>query len=158
MSRLSDWLKHKVRDPFLTEIKKGVTPDEIAAAVSVSLAIAVNPIIGTTTILCLIAGKIFRLNHLIMQTINYFSYPLQLLLIVPLVRLGEIITGAEKLPLNPTLILEEFNRSFSGFLIKFGMAGLHGLLGWLIAVPPCAFIINFILRKFLHKWVKSKSA
>jgi len=157
MNRLSDWLKRKVRDPLLAELKKGVSPSEIAAAISVSLAIAVNPIIGTTTILCLLAGKVFRLNHLIMQTINYFSYPLQLLLIIPLVRLGEMITGSEKLPLNPTLIIEEFNRSISGFLVKFGMAGLHGLLGWLIAVPPCAFIINFILKKFLSKWMKFKS-
>lgn len=157
MPRLSDWLKRKVRDPLLAELKKGVSPDEIAAAVAVSLAIAVNPIIGTTTILCLLAGKIFRLNHLIMQTINYFSYPLQLLLIIPLVRLGEWITGAEQMPLNPALIIEELNRSFSGFLVKFGMAGLHGLLGWLVAIPPVVFIINFILKKILRKWIKSKT-
>jgi uncharacterized protein (DUF2062 family) len=146
MGRVSDWLRRKVRDPLVAELRQGATPEAVAAAVTVSLAIAINPVIGTTTVGCLLAGRVFRLNHVVMQVINHVSYPLQLLLIVPFVRLGETVTGAEHLPLSPAAIVDEFSRSFGGFVQKFGLAYAHGLLGWVLVVPASAWLLNFVLR------------
>jgi uncharacterized protein (DUF2062 family) len=157
MGRVSDWLRRKVRDPLVAELRQGATPEAVAAAVTVSLAIAINPIIGTTTVGCLLAGRLFRLNHVVMQVINHTSYPLQILLIVPFVRLGETVTGAEHLPLSPSAIVDEFGRSFGGFLQKFGMAYVHGIIGWLIVVPASAWILNLVLRSVFRR-VLPKSA
>ena len=41
-----------------------------------------------------------RLNVVAMQVANHLVYPAQLLLLVPFVRLGERLTGAERLPLS----------------------------------------------------------
>jgi len=60
MSRIADWFKRKVKDPLLAELKQGITAKELALACAASLAISVNPFIGTTTLLCLLAGKSFR--------------------------------------------------------------------------------------------------
>ena len=157
MGRVVDWFKHKVRDPLLAELKQGATPEDFAAATTVSLAIAVNPFIGTTTILCLLAGKIFRLNHVVMQTINYFSYPLQLVLIVPFIRLGEKVTGAEPFPIHLDDLIAQFRESIPGFFTKFGIAGWHALIGYLIVVPISAWIFNFFLKKIFRKILKPKS-
>lgn len=151
MGRVSDWLRRKVRDPLVAELRQGATPEAVSAAVVVSFAIAINPIIGTTTLGCLVAGRLFRLNHVVMQTVNHLSYPLQILLIVPFVRLGETVTGAAHVALSPSAIVDEFNRSFSGFVAKFWMAYVHGLVGWALTVPLACWLLHFVLRATFRK-------
>lgn len=158
MGRVSDWLRRKVRDPLMAELRQGASPEAVSAAVVVSLAIAINPIIGTTTIGCLVAGRVFRLNHVVMQVINHVSYPLQLLLIVPFVRLGETVTGAEHIPLSPSALIDEFSRSFVGFVQKFGLAYAHGIVGWLLVVPASAWVLHFVLRSVFRRILPKPSA
>jgi uncharacterized protein (DUF2062 family) len=146
MRRIRDWLTRRVVEPLIAQVKRGLTAEGLAAGVTVSLAIAINPVIGTTTVLCLLAGRLFRLNHVVMQTVNHLTYPLQILLLVPFVRLGEWLTGAEPLPLSPSLLIEEFKQSsFWGFVAKFGLAYAHGLLGWVIVVPLASVGLYFAL-------------
>lgn len=146
MRRIRDWLTRRVVEPLIAQVKRGLTAEGLAAGVTVSLAIAINPVIGTTTVLCLLAGRLFRLNHVVMQTVNHLTYPLQILLLVPFVRLGEWLTGAEPLPLSPSLLIEEFKQSsFWGFVAKFGLAYAHGLLGWVLVAPITCLALYFVL-------------
>lgn len=151
MGRVSDWLRRKVRDPLVAELRQGASPAAVSAAVAVSFAIAINPIIGTTTLGCLVAGRLFRLNHVVMQVVNHSCYPLQILLIVPFVRLGETVTGARHVALTPKAIIDEFNRSFPDFVEKFWMAYVHGLIGWAITVPLLCWLLHFALRAAFRK-------
>ena len=151
MGRVSDWLRRKVRDPLLAELRQGATPEAVSAAVVVSFAIAIVPVIGVTTLGCFVVGRLFRLNHVVMQIINHASYPLQILLIVPFVRLGETLTGAGHIALTPTAIIDEFNRSIPGFVEKFWMAYVHGVLGWLVTAVPACWALYFVLRSAFCK-------
>ena len=152
MGRVSDWLRRKVRDPLVAELRQGATPEAVSAAVVVSFAIAIVPVIGITTLGCVVVGRIFRLNHVVMQVVNHSCYPLQILLIVPFVRLGEKLTGAEPLPLDVGLLIAEFQKSFGGFVAKFGMAYVHGMLGWLLVVPVSAALLHFTLVTLLRRF------
>ena len=158
MGRVSDWLRRKVRDPLVAELRQGATPEAVSAAVTVSFAIAILPVIGVTTLVCLLVGRVFRLNHVVMQIINHSSYPLQILLIVPFVRLGETVTGARHIHLTPKAIIDEFNRSFSDFVEKFWMAYVHGMIGWVITVPLACWILHFFLRSAFRKVLPKPSA
>jgi hypothetical protein len=158
MGRVSDWLRRKVRDPLMAELRQGATPEAVAAAVAVSFAIAIVPVIGVTTLGCVVAGRVFRLNHVVMQLVNHLSYPLQILLIVPFVRLGENLTGAAHVALSPSAIVEEFNRSFAGFVAKFWMAYVHGVLGWVVAALPACWLLHFVLRASFRKLLPKPSA
>ncbi len=151
MGRVSDWLRRKVRDPLVAELRQGATPEAVSAAVVVSFAIAINPIIGTTTLGCIVAGRVFRLNQVVMQIVNHVSYPLQILLIVPFVRLGETVTGSRHIHLTPKAIIDEFNRSIPDFIEKFWVAYVHGLIGWAITVPLACWILHFFLRATFRK-------
>jgi uncharacterized protein (DUF2062 family) len=158
MGRVGDWLRRKVRDPLLAELRQGATPEAVSAAVTVSLAIAINPFIGTTTLGCLIAGRVFRLNHVVMQVVNHAAFPLQLLLIVPYVRIGETILGARHFSLKPSAIIEEFNRSIPDFMEKFWLTGLHGLIGWVLTVPLACWLLHLILRRLFRRFVPSPAS
>jgi len=151
MGRVGDWLRRKVRDPLLAELRQGATPEAVSAAVTVTLAIAINPFIGTTTLGCLVAGRLFRLNQVVMQVINHSAFPLQILLIVPFVRLGETLSGARHFALTPEAIIGEFNRSIPDFLEKFWLTGLHGLIGWAVTVPLACWLLHLILRRTFHR-------
>jgi hypothetical protein len=169
MSRVAGWFKRKVKDPLVAELKQGITAKDLALACAVSLAIAVNPFIGTTTILCLLAGKIFRLNHVVMQIINYFSYPLQIALIIPWIRLGEKITGAEAqvihMPQVFVDLIADFVKAFislvfhadSGpyaiYVSKYSQMGFHALLGWLVVVPWATWIVYKILFLIFKRFI-----
>jgi uncharacterized protein (DUF2062 family) len=153
MSRIADWFKRKVKDPLVAELKQGITAKDLALASAVSLAIAVNPFIGTTTLLCLLAGKIFRLNHVVMQTINYFSYPLQIALIIPWIRLGEKLTGSEAQVIEFTQMKAEFSQSFANFVSKFCQLGVHAFLGWLVVVPWATWIVYRILLLVFKRFI-----
>jgi len=158
MGRVSDWLRRKVRDPLVAELRQGATPESVSAAVVISFAIAILPVIGVTTLVCLLVGRVFRLNHVVMQIVNHSSYPLQILLIVPFVRLGETVTGARHIHLTPKAIIDEFNRSFSDFVEKFWMAYVHGMIGWVITVPLACWILHFFLRSAFRKVLPKPSA
>jgi len=153
MSRIADWFKRKVKDPLLAELKQGITAKDLALASAVSLAIAVNPFIGTTTLLCLLAGKIFRLNHVVMQTINYFSYPLQIALIIPWIRLGEKLTGSEAQVIEFTQMKAEFSQSFANFVSKFCQLGVHAFLGWIVVVPWATWVVYRILLLVFKRFI-----
>jgi uncharacterized protein (DUF2062 family) len=158
MGRVSDWLRRKVRDPLIAELRQGASPEAVAAAVAVSLAIAINPFIGTTTLGCLVAGRLFRLNHVVMQVVNHVAFPLQVLLIVPYVRLGETLSGARHFALTPQAIFDEFNRSLPDFLAKFWLTGLHGLIGWLVTVPLACWLLHLILRRTFRRLLPPPAA
>ncbi len=146
MGAVGAWLARRVRDPLVAELKQGATPEGLANSAAVGAAIGLLPFLGTTTFLCFVAGRLARLNHVALQTVNYLLYPAQIALIVPLVRLGEAVTGAEPMPLSPALIAEKFAESPAAFLGEFGVAGLHGLLGWTLAIPAAAWLLGLALR------------
>ena len=158
MGRVSDWLRRRVRDPLVAELRQGATPEAVSAAVVISFAIAIVPFIGLTTLLCLVTGRLFRLNHVVMQIVNHSAFPLQVLLIVPFVRLGETLSGSRHFVLTPEAIIGEFNRSIPDFLEKFWLTGLHGLIGWLITVPLACWILHFFLRAAFRKVIPQPSA
>jgi len=158
MGRVSDWLRRRVRDPLVAELRQGATPEAVSAAVVVSFAIAIVPFIGLTTLLCLVAGRLFRLNHVVMQIVNHTAFPLQVLLIVPFVRLGETLSGSRHFVLTPEAIIGEFNRSIPDFLDKFWLAGLHGLIGWAVTVPLACWLLHLILRRTFRRLIPPSPA
>lgn len=158
MGRASDWLSRKVRDPLLAQLRQGATPEAVSAAVAVAFALAIVPVIGVTTLLCLLAGRLFRLNHIVMQVVNHVCYPLQLVLLVPFVRLGETIVGAEPIALSPSALIDEFNQSFGGFVAKFGLAYVHGLLGWILTVPLLCWLAHLLLRRAFRRFAPSPAS
>jgi len=67
-----------------------------AWTVALGFAIGMFPLIGVTTIICVLLAGVLRLKQASIQLGNYAALPLQIILLVPCLRLGERITGAER--------------------------------------------------------------
>lgn len=134
----------------MLQLTQGLTPERLALALTIGGVIAVNPFLGTTTLGCLAAGVVLRLNQPALQVANLLAVPFQLALIVPWVRAGEWLYGAVPMPLDPALLATEFAAGPGLFLARFGLSGLHAASAWLLAAPLVGAVLYFSLRPVLR--------
>ncbi len=80
--------KHLVK-PLLDLLRTGATPRRLAWSLAVGAALGINPILGVSSLACLAAAFLFRLNVVATQIINHLVFPLQLALIVVFLRAGD---------------------------------------------------------------------
>ena len=143
-------LKAKIGDPILEQLTQGLSPEKIALTVAVGLTIAVNPVIGTTTILCFVAAWALRLNQPIIQAINWSSYALQLLLIFPFIRLGEKVFRAPPETRSFEELLGMAKGDPVGTIAMLGTTIAHAVVGWMLVAPLLVGAIYYGTRPFFR--------
>ncbi len=133
----------KVAAAIVAQLTQGLSPEKIALTVAVALCIAVNPVIGTTTIGCFVAAWALRLNQPIMQTINWSSYALQLLLIFPFIRLGEKIFHAPPERRSFAELAALMKADPLGSLAMLSSTIGHAVVAWLLVAPLILAAVYF---------------
>ncbi len=136
----------RLREPFRRVLKQGMSPGAVAAAMAVGLALGVFPLLGTTTLLCVGAAYALRLNQPTVQLANYLAYPLQLLLLVPFIRLGERIFGVPPAPLALRALLTGLKTDFGHTLGLFWTSLWHACVAWMLVAPLAAVLLALLLR------------
>jgi len=140
----SGWsLKGAVSRRLKTILTSGLTPRKLLMTLCIGGALGLMPIVWGTTLLCVAAAYVFRLNQVVLQSVNYLLYPLQLALIIPYCRLG-----ARLFPWGPPFPAEILTYVFhgrGGGMIKlFAWATLKAIGAWLVTAPPLAFILYLL--------------
>ena len=148
-----NWLYRRVALPIFALLRLGATPEKLAWSIAVGLLIGINPIIGSTTILCLAVAFLFRLNVAASQVGNHIVYPLELLLVIPLIRLGSFVFHTEPMPLSPKSLLDSARTNPIALTRQLWRWEWHAFIIWLciaaITVPLIAFALAPLLRKLL---------
>jgi thiosulfate reductase cytochrome b subunit len=73
-------------------------------------------------------------------------------MIVVYIRIGERVWGAEPLPFSIGVLVQTFrDASFTEFLQRFGMAGVHAFTAWLLTLPLLVFGLNWLLRPLIRR-------
>ncbi|WP_433983369.1 DUF2062 domain-containing protein [Tunturiibacter empetritectus] len=83
----------------------GASPEKLAWSLAVGLLIGINPILGSTTVLCLAVAFLLRLNIAASQLGNHIVYPLQLVLVIPFIRLASRVFNTAPMPLSANELL-----------------------------------------------------
>jgi uncharacterized protein (DUF2062 family) len=141
--RRTAW-QRQVIDPIAAQLTQGITPEKIALTLAVGSALALFPIIGTTTLLCIAAGILLRLNQPIIQLVNALCTPIHLPAIFLLVRFGARLFNAHDTHMgfvNMNHMLWDDPREF---LERFGETALHAVAAWAV-VAPFWMIITYLL-------------
>jgi uncharacterized protein (DUF2062 family) len=147
----------KIRLFFLNQLRQGSTPLSLAKAVAVAAVISVFPVIGLTTLLCVIAGHFLKLNQPTLQMVNYALAPVQLLMIPVFLKLGAWICQVPSVSVNPLKIVELFAESPKQFFAEYGYAGLQAILAWALLAPAVGFLAYWICRLIIKKMTKPES-
>ena len=144
--------RRRLRDPLVTQLTQGVTPDRLAATLAVGAACALFPFLGFTALLALGAGLALRMNQPILQTLNQLLGPLQLVMILVYVRVGEWIWRAHENRFSIAEMLHTFrDASFGEFIERFGWAGIHAFTAWLMSAPVIIVGIYYPIRPVIRK-------
>lgn len=149
--------QRRVKDPIVAQLTQGVTPDQIALTVAVGSALALFPILGTTSLLCLLVGIVLKLNQPIIQAVNWLCTPIHIPFIFFSVHMGEKLFGSP----HTRFKLHELARLLWEdpllFAQKFGMTGLHACFVWAIAAPFWVALVYFITRPLVREAAKVRA-
>lgn len=141
LSHPSFW-RRRLADPLIGQLKQGATPERLATSLAWGATLGLFPILGTTTTLCGVAGVVFKLNHIALQVTNWLVYPLQIILIIPFLRLGNLIFGHAQFPLSLQEITELFATDFTGTARNLAGLALRGIIAWALVAVPSAWIMR----------------
>jgi uncharacterized protein (DUF2062 family) len=144
-------LLRKVVAYFRGLLQQGLSPEKIALCLALGVAITSVPIsFGLSTALCVAAALGFRLNLPVIQAANWAASPLQLLLFIPYMRVGEFLTRARPLPLSIAQITAMFRADLWGSLERLWGSILRATLGWAVLAPLETLAIYIVLVPLLR--------
>jgi len=145
-SARTPWQRHVI-DPIAAQLTQGITPEKIALTLSVGSALALFPIFGTTTLLCLAAGILLKLNQPIIQLVNMLCATIHFPLIVCLFRMGHLMFGVPYTHVGLGMMhhmLDTFWEDPTKFFERFGVDALHAVVAWLV-IAPFWMIVTYML-------------
>ncbi len=132
-----------------------MSPEKMALTCALGVVVGILPIWGVTTFICLLIAPVFRINIVMLQLIHYFVYPLQLLLIIPFIKVGTFLFGVNPMPYALTELISMFKIDFWGELKQVGFAIALGVGVWAVVSVPLGMGIYFISHHFFVKWRKA---
>ena len=133
--------------------KQGFSSETLAMSISIGIIGGAFPVIGLASYVCLLLTLAFRQNIIIVQVVNWLVYPLQILLIIPFLRIGNSIFSGGQF----TITLHQIVVAFQGGLLNgiklIGLISLYGIIAWVaIAIP--ALFISYSLFLLLFRTIK----
>jgi uncharacterized protein (DUF2062 family) len=138
-------MKHNVNSWLV----QGISPRRLALTMALGFAIGCIPVLGVTTALCIAVALIWRLKFPVIQAANWAAAPLQLLLIVPFMRLGGWIFA-----FGPGRAVEIGSLLHTSPLALISqvceMAG-QALLAWLLIAIPMVALMTAMLTTLLRR-------
>jgi len=147
---MRDFLQRRLIAPLVALLRQGVTPAELALSLSLGTAIGLIPILGVATALCALAAVFFRLNMPAIQLVNYLLTPLQLILIIPLLRFGELLVNAPRFPVTLESGLALLSHGAIDAVQVLATAIAHATLGWIVLAPLAVFALFRIFEPALR--------
>jgi uncharacterized protein (DUF2062 family) len=143
--------QRRVLDPIVAQLTQGITPEKIALTIAVGSALALFPILGTTTVLCFLAGIALGLNQPIIQAVNYLCTPIHIPLIFVFVRAGEWLFAAPHHPFRIRLLAKLLWEEPGRFLHEFGATGVHAIVVWAFFAPFWTTLLYYIALPILRE-------
>lgn len=140
-SRWRRWLL----DPVMAVLKQGMSAERVAWTIALGIVVAVFPVIGATTMLCVAVAGVFRLNQALMQAFNWLLYPVHIALVLVFIRFGEWMFNAPPLKLSISEMMARFEAGPMKFISDFGMAAVHAACAWLIIAPFAVLLIKLLV-------------
>ena len=149
------WVYRRAVLPILALLRMGATPRTLAWSIAAGLLVGINPLLGSTTLLCLAVSSCFRLNLVASQIANHSVVPLEVALVVPFIRLGARVFHTAAMPLSPHLFLAAARTAPLALTRQLWLWEWHAFVLWAAlsaaAAPLLAFALTPLLRRLLTR-------
>ncbi|MBD2768889.1 DUF2062 domain-containing protein [Hymenobacter sp. BT664] len=153
----ANWLRRRVLGPLLSLLRQGLSPSQLALTVALGVAIGSIPLLGAITTVATLVALRLRLNVAALQLISHLMTPLQLLLLIPLLRYGARLMGnTQKNELTIAHIRHLFSSDWRGALRLLWQAEVGAMALWLLGAIPVVLVLYFGLRPVFKRFVKER--
>ena len=126
-------------------------PQKVCLSIVFGFYLGLFPVVGMTTIFCLLFTFLFRLNPLIVQAVNWLLCPIQLVLIYPFMKLGRMLFFPDH-DLLPEVSVREFwvpdGWDYLGYL--WGSV-VGGILAWFLFSLATGYFLYRLLLQIARK-------
>ncbi len=130
-------------------MKQGLSRQSLAMTLAIGFVIATFPVFGVTMVLCAVIAARMELNQVAIQVANYAGYPLQFLLFVPLIRLGESFLGLTPVSIDPSTIGSMIWQHPLVFMETYGLAVGGACVVWLMLAVPVIWLLHKLILLFI---------
>ena len=141
---MKEFLQKRLVRPILQLLTQGITPEKIALSLAFGIMLGIFPVLGTTSLLCLIAALVFRLNLAAVQLVNFLVNPLWLAMLIPFVRVGERLFGVPPLAMTGSQMLALAHADFLHSVGVLWLTALRAAAAWLL-VGPAGIIVLYVI-------------
>jgi uncharacterized protein (DUF2062 family) len=143
-------VRKRLADLIVGLLTQGITAEKIALSLAFGIVLGVFPVLGTTSLLCLIVAILFRLNLPAVQLVNALVYPLWFLLLVPFIRVGERLFGASPaITISQILALAHENLRHS--IGVLWLTELRAAGAWMLVGPPMIIVLYLTLAPIVRR-------
>jgi len=142
---------NRIITPILGLLKQGISPEKIAMSMSTGIVMGLFPIVGITSLLCIVTSFFFRLNQAMTQLFNWLVYPLQIILILPFFRLGSFLFHTEPITVTVRQVIDSYRADFWGTIHLLEEITLHAVVAWLIICIPIGVVLYLTFKPLLRK-------
>jgi hypothetical protein len=133
-----EFFRRRLTLPLQSLLRGGLAPRRLAWALAVGALLGSMPLAWGTTLLCLGAALLLRLNPLAVQIGNYAAWPLQIALALPYFQLGESWFG----PVSPAAARADLLQSL---VLASGAA----LGAWALSAPLLLALLYAMSRRLI---------
>ncbi|MGM0551092.1 MAG: DUF2062 domain-containing protein [Bacteroidota bacterium] len=160
-SPLTTLLKKRLQrslDTIKAFLQEGMSADKLSTTILLGLFLGISPMIGLTTIAAFLTALLFKLNMVILQTIQYTLAPIQLILFVPFIKTAKWAIGDRQI-LPPEDILQMFKTNWLETLQAVGTIYLTSIAIWALLATTLTLLLHkrlsFILSNIKQKHTTS---
>jgi uncharacterized protein (DUF2062 family) len=145
---LREWFRCHVLRPLLRLLRGGVTPRRLAWSLALGMVVGINPSVGLTTLLVVLAAWMFGLSKLASVIGSHVVAPLHLLLFIPFIDLGVCLFQTRKLPLDRKQ-LEHLGHHPWRLVHEIWQWAWHALIVWGVLAAVAMPLLAVYLRRAL---------
>ena len=145
------FLHRRIVHPLIDLLRYGTSPRRLAWSIAIGIAIGINPLLGSTTVLSLAVAGLFRLNLVASQLATHLSYPLEIALFFVFIRTGNFFFHTGRIPFHRDALLSAVRHHPFDTTRVLWTWEWHALIVWavfcLIAVPLFVVILTPMLAR-----------
>jgi uncharacterized protein (DUF2062 family) len=128
-------IKTKILNLAKLMLKEGMSLRKIALCLALGTVLGIFPVLGATTLLCIVAALALRLNLPAIQVVNYMVYPLQLVMLAPFYSTGSWLFKQQGWPLLNKDLIGLLQDDFWGSMANLWDLTLYAIITWLVISP-----------------------
>ena len=148
-----DTVKNKILIPFKIIPRQGISSKKLALSFTIGIVAGSFPVIGLTSVVSLLFLVVLKQNFTIVQAMNWIVAPIQLLLIIPFMRLGAIVLFKDNLSITLGNIIKAFEPGLWEGLKTVGLLHIYAVLGWTIIAIPSGIVVYYLFF-FLFRYLR----